>query len=135
VNTRLRSTRREKGVSLKKLSEMTGIGLSTIGNYETGKYPISQEFLSRIAATLDVTVDYLLGRTLSEKTLNISEGRASTAGNGEAACRYPADCDLPGRLDRLEKNLADINTLLVSLLAEERSRNAPAAAGPTEKAG
>lgn len=51
---RLRQVRKEKGYTIKRLSAETGIAVSTIGNYETGKYPMSDARLSRIADTLGV---------------------------------------------------------------------------------
>jgi hypothetical protein len=55
---------------------------------------------------------------------------------GPPACRIPETCDLPARLATVESQLSDIKTLLVSLLAEERRRDAAAAAPlPTAKAG
>jgi len=67
MNIRLREIRKKKGYSLKKLGKMTGIALSTIGNYETGRYSISQEFLSRIAKELDVTVQEIMPHAEDKK--------------------------------------------------------------------
>jgi len=135
-----------------EFAQFLGLKPPTYFRYEAGRLP-KPETLRSIAALCGVTVDWLLGREPLEKTLNIHEGRDTTAGAGnvtlrespgpewdvaprqtQTPCRYPADCDLPARLNRLEKNLADINALLVSLLAEERSRNTPAAS-PDVKAG
>jgi len=127
-----------------------GTSPQNYGRYEAGRIPDAAT-LERIANRCGVSIDYLLGRdsapnSAGSATLHESGPHWDTTARKKAApnmdaipeperrCLYPVACDLPGRLDKLERNLADINTLLVSLLAEERSRNAPAAS-PDVKAG
>jgi transcriptional regulator with XRE-family HTH domain len=60
MKNRLKILRKEHGFTLKSLSLATGIGVSTIGNFETGKYPMSRAFLDLIAKTLGVNVQEVL---------------------------------------------------------------------------
>jgi len=47
--------RQREGLSLQKLSEMTGIGKSTLGNYECGKTSMSQDKIEIVAKCLKTT--------------------------------------------------------------------------------
>lgn len=52
----LKNIRRSKGFTLAALSTKSGIPLSTIGNFETGRRGINEEYLKKIADALDVPV-------------------------------------------------------------------------------
>lgn len=60
---RLRELRKEKGLTMKKLGEMVGVGESTISQYENGKRQPDFTTLDKLAEIFNVSVDYLLGRT------------------------------------------------------------------------
>jgi transcriptional regulator with XRE-family HTH domain len=60
---RLRKFRESKGLSQTELAEKTGLQPSAVSHFETGKRAPSFDNLKRLADALDVTVDYLLGRT------------------------------------------------------------------------
>lgn len=47
-----------------------------------------------------------------------TEGRAATAGNGEEVCRYPFDCDLPGRLAEVETAVSAVTSELTLIHAK-----------------
>lgn len=51
----LRAIRQERGLSLRDLSRKTGIGVSTIGNFETGRSELSHKLLGVLAAALEST--------------------------------------------------------------------------------
>ena len=59
---RMREIRRERGLTMKELGKLVGMGESTISLYETGKHDPDIDTLNRIADALSVTVDELLGR-------------------------------------------------------------------------
>lgn len=60
--TRLRTARKEAGISLYALEKSTGISRSTLQRYETGKSTrITNSSLQKIAAALNVTPSYLMG--------------------------------------------------------------------------
>gem|GEM_PF-2536017 len=56
----LKSIRKKKGYTLRELASMSGVGTSTIGNFENGKTEMSVEFLKKISSVLGVTPDELL---------------------------------------------------------------------------
>lgn len=58
---RLKELRTDKGLSTKKLGELTGFGNSTISRWETGVNDITSDNLIILAKFFGVTVDFLLG--------------------------------------------------------------------------
>lgn len=58
----IKSTAKEKGVSLKAMLEELGLGSNTMSHMRHGKMPAA-DTLARIADFLGCSVDYLLGRT------------------------------------------------------------------------
>lgn len=61
VAERIKQTSKEKGVPLKKVLENAGLGFNTMSNMKTSMPKADN--LAKIADCLDVSVDYLLGRT------------------------------------------------------------------------
>ena len=61
---RLKELRKEKGVSLKKLSTAIGVKDNTLSQYETGKrQPRDMAVWERLSDYFDVIPEYLLGYT------------------------------------------------------------------------
>jgi len=60
----IRSTRKEQRLSLQKVADLSSVGKSTIGNYETGKTGMSDRSLSRVVAALGIKKEQLGGRVL-----------------------------------------------------------------------
>ncbi|RJO62802.1 MAG: helix-turn-helix domain-containing protein [Dehalococcoidia bacterium] len=60
---RLKSARQKKGYMLKELSAKVGISHATLSRYEAGKYNPDVKILNRLADSLNVSIDYLFGRT------------------------------------------------------------------------
>ena len=60
---RLRELRKENGYTIEQFADMVGISKSTLGYYENDKRMPDIEILARIADTLNVNADYLIGRT------------------------------------------------------------------------
>ena len=63
---RLKLLRKEKKLSQVKLAKSVGIHYNHLGRYEHGKSNPSVKTLARLAQALDVSVDYLLGGSISE---------------------------------------------------------------------
>jgi transcriptional regulator with XRE-family HTH domain len=59
----IKRLRKERGLSQAQLAEKVECHLSNINRIETGKYTPALETVVRIAATLDVPVDYLINST------------------------------------------------------------------------
>ena len=60
---RLKELRKANGYTIEQFADMVGISKSTLGYYENDKRMPDIEILARIADTLNVNEDYLIGRT------------------------------------------------------------------------
>ena len=60
---RLKELRKANGYTIERFADMVGISKSTLGYYENDKRMPDIEILGRIADTLNVNADYLIGRT------------------------------------------------------------------------
>ncbi|MYL56607.1 helix-turn-helix domain-containing protein [Virgibacillus halodenitrificans] len=68
LSQRLKYSRKNNGLTQNELANKLNTTKSTISNYENGYSTPSNEMLISLANALDVSVDYLLGR--SETTVN-----------------------------------------------------------------
>lgn len=72
---KLRELRKKCGLTMKELGIEIGVAESTISQYETGKRQPDYETLLKLSEYFGVSVDYLLGREIKEKTPSkIGEG-------------------------------------------------------------
>ena len=60
---RLKELRKEHSCTIEQFADMVGISKSTLGYYENDKRMPDIEILARIANVLNVSADYLIGRT------------------------------------------------------------------------
>lgn len=60
---RIRETRERKGLSQNDLAEKAGMQASAISHFESGRRAPSFDNLRKLADALDVSIDFLLGRT------------------------------------------------------------------------
>ena len=65
---RLKMARTAKRMNQKVLADIIGRSLNTVGLYERGLRQPSLETLCLLADTLEVSCDFLLGRTEEKKT-------------------------------------------------------------------
>ena len=65
IDTRIKALREKENISQKELAKNLGVSSSTIAMYETGKRNPDSDMLKRIGDYFNVSVDYLLGRTVS----------------------------------------------------------------------
>lgn len=63
LGKRIRETRIRRGLTQLQLAEKLGMTEANLSNYERDKIDPPSERLNQIAEILDVTTDYLLGRT------------------------------------------------------------------------
>lgn len=66
----LKEIRKAKGLTLQELSHQSGIPLSTIGNFETGRCGASILVLNKLAATLQVSIDQILSGILPTSAIH-----------------------------------------------------------------
>ena len=65
-NNRLRELRLARGLSLRSLSNATGIDFATISFCEKGKRNFSANCIKQLSSFFGVSVDYLLGKSAEE---------------------------------------------------------------------
>ena len=71
IQERLWELRKDKGLNLEELSELTGISKSALGSYEKEDYKeINHGNLITLADFYEVSVDYLLCRTENREQIN-----------------------------------------------------------------
>lgn len=63
---KIKELRKKKGLTQKELSSLIGVSQNTLSYWENGVYDIDTKSLQRLAAIFDVSVDYLLGKDLSD---------------------------------------------------------------------
>jgi transcriptional regulator with XRE-family HTH domain len=60
IGTRIRATRRERGLTQDELAERVGVSRSAVAQWETGRTGQVTGNLSRIAGALQVNVEFLM---------------------------------------------------------------------------
>lgn len=73
MGQRIRATRKARGIKAEALAEAVGIAVESIGHIECGARKPSLETLYRIAEALDVSLDYLTGRTESSVEMMVRD--------------------------------------------------------------
>ena len=61
--TRLNETRKSRGFTAQQIADVAGVNLQSYRKYESNNRQPSYEMLVKIAEKLEVTTDYLLGRS------------------------------------------------------------------------
>lgn len=74
---RLKSLRIQHALSQKELGQQLFVSQQTIWRWETDKTTPNPEMLTRIAALFDVSIDFLLGHTDTEKAPPSNDGGAN----------------------------------------------------------
>lgn len=72
ISHRIKEIRKAKKLTQKQLAELLNTSQSTISSYESGKTVILTAFLYEICEKLNVSADYVVGRTNVLKTVNTS---------------------------------------------------------------
>ncbi len=68
----LREARKEKGMRQADLAEAVHVSAQTISGYETGYAQPPTEILTKLADVLEVSTDFLLGRTTDIGTIEVN---------------------------------------------------------------
>lgn len=72
---RVRQCRKELGWTQRDLADNTGLKESWVSHFETGRRKPSFASLLKLADGLDVSADFLLGRTLNRSIFRIRRAR------------------------------------------------------------
>ncbi len=70
----LKKLRKEQGLRQKDLAQIFQVAQSTIANYEQGTRFPDEEMLRRLADTFGVSIDYLLGRAVDNRSAEAPQG-------------------------------------------------------------
>jgi len=89
---RLKELRKANGYTIEQFADLVGISKSTLGYYENDKRMPDIEILARIADTLNVNADYLIGRT----NTTAQKGKMKTV------------CEFTGLSDRTAEYLSEL---------------------------
>jgi len=103
---RLRAAREYRGLNQGELASRSGLQPSAISHFETGARKPSFDNLHLLAETLDVTIDYLLGRVEDFKSL---------AGADRLHRHYE-------NLDGSDRKMADDLIIMLSNRAKNKSK-------------
>lgn len=106
LTKRLRTTREWRELSQEDLSQLAGLPRTAVSHFETGHRVPSVGNLLKLANTLGITLDYLLGR------------RAVPAIAGELVARVLSDLVILPRADQ------ELAVSFVSMLRRRAKRNA-----------
>jgi transcriptional regulator with XRE-family HTH domain len=69
IGTRIKEIRKKKKLTQKDLAELVNTSQSTISSYENGNTMILTAFLYEICTKLDVSMNYIVGKTNTIKTI------------------------------------------------------------------
>lgn len=88
----LRDTRTRSLMTRKEMAEKVGVSLSTYTNYEAGNRSPGLDMLPKLAAALNVSVDFLLGYDYSptDKSISLCRALGVTAAKGDGFVDVPA---------------------------------------------
>lgn len=87
---RLKELRKANGYTIERFADMVGISKSTLGYYENDKRMPDIEILARIADTLNVNADYLIGRTNTTALKGKMKTVCEFTGLSDSAAEYLA---------------------------------------------
>ena len=87
---RLKELRKANGYTIEQFADMVGISKSTLGYYENDKRMPDIEILTRIADTLNVNADYLIGRTNTTALKGKMKTVCEFTGLSDSAAEYLA---------------------------------------------
>ena len=68
---RIKQLRNEKNIYQDTLAKLLGIEVAGVSKIETGRVPLKDEYIIKLADFFDVSTDYLLGKTDIRKPKNI----------------------------------------------------------------
>lgn len=98
---RLKELRKANGYTIEQFAEAVGISKSTVGYYENNNRMPDIEILSRIADVLNVSADYLIGKTNTTATKGKTKTVCDFTGLSDTAVEYLAELVKNKRFDRI----------------------------------
>ena len=71
IGERIAELRKDRGLKQKDVAQILNVAISTVSNYETDSHEPDLTNLCKLADILNVSTDYLLGRTDIETNMNV----------------------------------------------------------------
>lgn len=116
---RLRDAREELGLMQKEMASKLSMPITTYNGYETGKRSPSLDIVKHIADMLDISTDYLLGRTnIKINISNLREEELIEKLNPTNDMR-----ELLEHFSKLDSEAKDRALKIVKLFSEENNSN------------
>lgn len=117
---RLKKVRKERGYTQVSLAEALGVSKGSVAMWETGKRNPEFETLEELLSILDVSYDYLTGKSDSEGYHNPTEEDVNQLGRWEMEYRYIDLFKLFFALDEYGQN--DVENLIHSQMQRCREQ-------------
>lgn len=114
VGPRIRSARKQLGLTQEELGERIGIGKSSISEWESGKRVPDFEFLDALADALNVKLGYLIGSTDDSTPSKPVENKDDDARAWLEAEGDMLEAESPG--DMIERLMAGESPLAISIM-------------------
>lgn len=76
---RLKQLRQEKGINQDILAKLLGLEVAGISKLETGRVPLKDEYIVKLAEYFDVSTDYLLGKSDIRKPEKVDTNKIDVA--------------------------------------------------------
>lgn len=113
---RIKELRKENNLTLRELSEKTGISFGALGNQENGRRKPKKSTLEKIANEFDVSVEYLQGKSIYRNTDDLLNKIASIPNNEKNEfIEHLNSYDLKLILDDSQPDANAIELLAISL--------------------
>lgn len=114
IGEKIRTLREQLNIDQKEFAKRTGIGQSSLSEIEGNKrQSIRSDILLKIAITLNVSADYLLG--LTDNPLNENNEMPDFIKNKLNKLENLESQNLPDKLEKIAKELLDLSKKLKNL--------------------
>lgn len=140
TSTRIKKMAKEKGIPILELQELCGLNKNAIAQAGKSQDGMKARNLYSIAELLEVSIDYLLGRTDASNGVYSINGNNNVQVNGHNGDNSPLTVSNTLQLDEMERNLIEAFRMLdfpekieaISGLIKKAQKKAPSKDGDKE---
>ena len=137
TSTRIKKMAKEKGIPILELQELCGLNKNAIAQAGKSQDGMKARNLYSIAELLEVSIDYLLGRTDASNGVYSINGNNNVQVNGHNGDNSPLTVSNALQLDEMERNLIEAFRMLdfpekieaISGLIKKAQKKAPSKDG------
>ena len=112
TSTRIKKMAKEKGIPILELQELCGLNKNAIAQAGKSQDGMKARNLYSIAELLEVSIDYLLGRTDASNGVYSINGNNNVQVNGHNGDNSPLTVSNALQLDEMERNLIEAFRML-----------------------